>query len=1112
MVWAAMLLVGSSAWALTTVWNSGSGDWNVAARWGGDHVVNSTEVATLGWGPTLTIQSACPDVGAVSYPGGCWGAKVEVNPSGSLRVLSDLSSGLSTDTNYVLNVQGGALTVDGTLSMRYLSLTSGILDMTDGTLTAYGSFTFSGGTLKNPTTVAIAGTSPGNLIQSGGTLERSTSGTTSLGAYTLNGNAVAVISSGTLSVAGGISNLVSTGQSVLRVEGGILNLNSKSATLGQLAFRSGTISNVGTGGITLNGTNDALVLRNTTAAFNVNLIGSSGGNIVFENNNNGTGLISGNLDLGGLTRTVTVGDGSAAEDLRVSGVIVNGSLSKSGAGTLTLSGNNTYSGTTVVNVGELLGGTGGSCLNSTVVVADGATNGVIVLTYGGQWACSSLTYTGGVAGLAFDLANFPPSTGYAPLQINGDLNVTGTVAVVVRNGYWQSPGTYPLVSYTGNLNMPGSLTLESLPANLTATLVNNTGAKRLDLSVTAVPTYPQQTLSVWTNLISGSAGGTWGTAANWSNSVPNATDAIADFSTLDITATSIVTNDTAHTVGTLRFGDKTTASSNWIVTNSALALATTIGIPFITVSNQTATIYSLLTGTQGVIKNGAGTLSLNAVNTFTGGTTIDQGTLTLNASDVAVRGTVTVNAGGTLSIAGPAWVGFGVNPNRITTLNIVGGTVNNTQIYCPIADSTVNMTGGTLSGAQIDWRNAALNSLASATTASVSAPLFIRTDYAPGVPLTFGIAEGSAADDMTVSSVISSVSAAGSVVKNGAGLLKLTAVNTYTGGTTINQGTLLLAATDANTPAVRGTVTVNAGGKLSIAGPDWVGFGPNANRITTLNIVGGTVSNTQSRAFIKDAIVNMTGGALSGLQIHWRNTALNSLGSAASATVSADLMIRNDYAPGIPLTLTVEDGSAVNDLIISSVIGQQIAGASVVKNGAGLLKLTAINTYTGVTMVSNGVLRVDGTLSSGGGEVQVSAGATLAGTGTVARVITVASNAVLTAGNPSVTNRVGTLTASASTTLAAGATYTVRIGIDGCDLLAATGGLTLTEGAELSVIADPTLGRFPPGYSVTIATGTVTGRFKQSVINLPGQPQLKVSYTGNTIKLVYLNGTLIRFL
>jgi autotransporter-associated beta strand protein len=1115
MVWAAMLLVGSSAWA-ADLW-PGTGSWtNATIWWSLYRVPVSTDNAFIANAYTVRVDSPAPNVNNIYFVQTTPCGTVEVNAGGSLEVLGNIYVQNSANIT-TLNVQGGSLTVDGYLAVYNLSLTSGILDMTDGALTAYGTFTFSDGTLKNPTTIAIGGTSPGNLIQSGGMLERSSSsGTTSLGAYTLNGNSVVVVSNGTLSVAGGISNLVATGQSVLRVEGGTLNLNSKSATVGQLAFRSGTISSVGATGFTLNGTNDALVLRNTTNAFNINLTGSSGGNIVFENDNNGTGIMSGNVDLGGLTRTINVGDGSAVEDLRISGAIANGGLTKSGAGTLTLSGINTYSGATLVPAGTLLVGTGGSCLNSPVVVADGATNGVLILTYGGQWTCSSLTYTGSSAGLAFDLANFPPRTDYAPLQINGDLNVTGTVAVVVRNGYWPSVGTYPLVSYSGTLNGPGSFSLASLPENVTATLVNNTGAKRLDLNVTAVPTYAQQTLSVWTNLVSGNASGTWGTSANWSGGVANATDAIADFSTLNITATSIVTNDVPHTVGTLRFADKTTASSNWIVTNSTLALATTVGLPIITVSNQTATIYSLLTGSQGLIKNGAGTLSLNATNTFTGGTTIDQGTLTLNASDVAVRGTVTVNAGGTLSVAGPQWVGFGGGANKITTLNLVGGTVNNTQSAAYFRDATVNMTAGTWSGVNCYWLNSTLNTLASTNPSTLAGPIYFRADMgSAGANLNINVADGAATIDLLISGVISDGVGPGRLTKSGAGLAKITAVNTYTGGTTVNGGPMELLASN-NVGRIKGVLTVNSGATVITTG-DGTGFG--TNQLVTLNITNGLVKAISSDCAIRNITngVNMTGGELqsnggtnsvSGYAFQWNRTPLTVNASAGTALISGRINFRSDngYSNSI---FAVANGSADPDLCVNAAL---TGTNSISKTGAGAMVFAGSNTYSAVTMVSNGLLRVDGTLTAGGGEVQVSDGATLAGTGTVARVITVASNAVLTAGNPSVTNRVGTLTASASTTLAAGAVYAVRIGAAGCDTLAATGGLTLTEGAELSVIADPTLVRFPSGYSVTIATGTVTGRFKESVINLPNQPQLKVSYTGNTIKLIYLNGTLLRFL
>ena len=62
---------------------------------------------------------------------------------------------------------------------------------------------------------------------------------------------------------------------------------------------------------------------------------------------------SGIVDLFGGTRTFTVADGAAATDLAINAIIANGGLTKAGAGTMTLSGVNSYTGNTLVNGGSL---------------------------------------------------------------------------------------------------------------------------------------------------------------------------------------------------------------------------------------------------------------------------------------------------------------------------------------------------------------------------------------------------------------------------------------------------------------------------------------------------------------------------------------------------------------------------------------------------------------------------------------------------------------------------------------------------------------------------------------------------------------------------------------
>ncbi|MBA4106627.1 MAG: hypothetical protein C0485_12790 [Pirellula sp.] len=69
-------------------------------------------------------------------------------------------------------------------------------------------------------------------------------------------------------------------------------------------------------------------------------------------NGSGAGL-SGRVDLGGANRTLNVADGTAGNDLAISVPVINGGLTKTGAGTLVLSGANTYAGDTVVEQGSL---------------------------------------------------------------------------------------------------------------------------------------------------------------------------------------------------------------------------------------------------------------------------------------------------------------------------------------------------------------------------------------------------------------------------------------------------------------------------------------------------------------------------------------------------------------------------------------------------------------------------------------------------------------------------------------------------------------------------------------------------------------------------------------
>jgi autotransporter-associated beta strand protein len=190
---------------------------------------------------------------------------------------------------------------------------------------------------------------------------------------------------------------------------------------------------------------------------------------------------------------------------------------------------------------------------------------------------------------------------------------------------------------------------------------------------------------------------------------------------------------------------------------------------------------------------------------------------------------------------------------------------------------------------------------------------------------------------------------------------------------------------------------------------------------------------------------NLTGGTISGGLIHWRNSALNSLASATTSTVSSDLMIRPDFATPT-LTINVADGTAETDLLVNGRIQQSTPSGNLVKTGAGTLKLSNNCSYTGTTTVSGGTLATDWYLASD--DVTVADGATLAGNGGIGGNVTIQTGghhalAVAAAAFQQVTRQIeGLLTLETGTFLDLSAAVPPAEGT--YVLLTATGGITGT--------------------------------------------------------------------
>ena len=171
------------------------------------------------------------------------------------------------------------------------------------------------------------------------------------------------------------------------------------------------------------------------------------------------------------------------------------------------------------------------------------------------------------------------------------------------------------------------------------------------------------------------------------------------------------------------------------------------------------------------------------------------------------------------------------------------------------------------------------------------------------------------------------------------------------------------------------------------------------------------------------------------------------------------------------------------------VFNQQVGGTcsglmqglgTLVKTGPGALELTGANTYSGGTIIEQGLLSVNNTEGSGTGfgNVLVQPAGILGGSGTI-------SGDVINQGTIAPGNSIGTLTINGNYIQTAGSTYAAEIDDQGhSDLIHATGIAALT-GGTVTVAAQS--GTYSAGmtYQILRADGGVSGTFDRVVTNLP---------------------------
>ncbi len=756
--------------------------------------------------------------------------------------------GLSSSQNLALtNASAGpvALSVgNNNASTTFSGILSGAGSLTktgDGTLTLTGANTYSGGTTIDGGTLRLgAGGNSGSItgtIVNNGTLAFNRSGD-----YTFGG-----VISGT----GGLVN-----------EGSILRLSAQQTYTGPTTINSGilvlpdTVDNGLSASTAVHLSGGAqLDLSNRPQTFS----GLTGEGTVYSFP--AAGGSGGHLTLN------IAGDQTFAGTL--GGAHPNFGLTKTGPGALTLSGSNNYSGVTTLSEGILrLGSTTALAGTSAVTLASGTTLDLD----GNSVTLAALDGAGSIA-----LGSATLTTGNANNHsLSGDISGTGSLAKT-GNGTLTLTGTN---TYSGGTTVSGG------------TLIGNTASLQGDILNNAAVIFDQASAGTYAGILSGSGSLTKSGEGSLTLGSANTFTGGTTISngTLRLGHADALQNSTLTTVTGLSFGNLTavhlgglSGSGNLALVNeSSAAVALSIG------NNNSNTTYSgSFSGIGSLTKSGTGTLTLDSANTFTGDTTISNGTLRLGHANALQNSTLTTVTG----------LSFG----NLTAVNLGG-----------------------LSG---------------------SGNLALVNESSAAVALSIGNNNS----DTTYSG---SFSGDGSLTKSGSGNLTLTGTNTYTGGTTVSAGSLT-----GTVNSIQGDVLNNAlvifeqGGDGSFSGNmsgvgNLIMSGEGSLTLDSANTFTGdtTISNGTLRLGHTDALQNSTLTTVTGLS--FGNLTAVHLGGLSG---SGNLALVNESSAAVALSIGNNHSNTTYSGSFSGI-------GSLTKSGSGTLTLTGTNSYTGGTTISNGTL------------------------------------------------------------------------------------------------------------------------------------------------------------
>lgn len=717
---------------------------------------------------------------------------------------------------------------------------------------------------------------------------------------------------------------------------------------------------------------------------NSGLIDALGGDLTL-NLGSGSGLLS--LDANSVLTLQT----AAGKNLLINHLITNGSGSTgavviSGAGTTTLAGDNTFgagaTGLTVSSGATVKIGNGGA----TGSIGSGAltNNGTVIFNRTGSTNLGAITSTAGsVVRVDLGTVNATAVTSLGSLA-SGNLVTVNSGATLNLKGVSRPSNLLEITIAGDGVGGAGALT------NDTAGPAGNSGVRVLNLSANATVGG-----SFRYDIGFGGAGAINGNGFTLTKTGTNAMQlraaatnlagVIINQGTLGLEESNlafggasgfITVNNTATLGGygelviatPMRLNAGSTLTNLGSATQTWTGAVTLGGNTTISGSGTGIMISSAITqdgGVYGITKSGANLLTLAGANTFSGAIAVQGGTLkvsslnsvaggtassNLGAPTTVANGTISLGSGGTQGIL--SYTGSGETTDRVINLSGAGGGATISQDGYGLLNFTSVMTatgsgakGGTLSGVgngQLPGivsfgglTNLTKSGIGTWTLTGASTQSLGAVNVNGGI-LAYGAASTRDSGPITRSST-------------GGGVLKIAAGAGVVTSTANTNGILGGWATfgDSSWAVANGASAITGLADASYVSDTWAAA--NNTDVTLLGADPAAASTTNTLRFNALGAKTLT---LSGI-----NT-ITTGGIMVTSAVGANLttIAGGNLAGANTADLIIHQNNTAGGLTISSIIANNTGATGLTKTGPGLLTISGANTYTGNTLILEGIL------------------------------------------------------------------------------------------------------------------------------------------------------------